>query len=402
MQFQLNSYSVLLLLPFVHGFLFCGLLFRRYYLQHKLSDVLLSFLILILVITISFWMLGFAGWYDSHDGYTMFMFYFPFQLFIFVGPLLYFYFLSLTNTEFRFSIKHWPHAILPIALFGLVVFKLVVDFGFYYPFPTTEEYQYGTKGPYAELDKSLIVSLISFISIFGYLGLTLSGFRKYRQYIQNNFSELDSIRFTWLLRLQWSVGIGILFFFLFFLIGQFTDVMSYKLNWYAYLGIGIVIYYISIHGYGQQVTQINRLKFQPQEEVPITIEPNHQQIPEGWEEWETKFKQLIEQQHPHLNPELSLSELARLMGTHPQTVSRMINIGFGQNFNDCINALRVREVQAKIKAGEHQRHTLISLALDCGFNSKATFNRAFKKHTSLTPKEWMDQNSVTDSPQNAD
>ena len=47
---------------------------------------------------------------------------------------------------------------------------------------------------------------------------------------------------------------------------------------------------------------------------------------------------------------------------------------------------------AKLKLGEHRNQTLLGLALDSGFNSKATFNRSFKKLTSLSPKEWMAQN----------
>ena len=60
-------------------------------------------------------MLGFAGWYDTHDGFSSFMFYFPFDNVIWMGPLLYFYFLSLMNTDFTFEKKHRKHFVLPVA-----------------------------------------------------------------------------------------------------------------------------------------------------------------------------------------------------------------------------------------------------------------------------------------------
>ena len=44
----------------------------------------------------------------------------------------------------------------------------------------------------------------------------------------------------------------------------------------------------------------------------------------------------------------------------------------------------------KLKAGEQKTQTLLGIAYDCGFNSKATFNRAFKKSTGLSPKEWLE------------
>ncbi len=45
---------------------------------------------------------------------------------------------------------------------------------------------------------------------------------------------------------------------------------------------------------------------------------------------------------------------------------------------------------ALLKAGEQKNQTLLGIAFDCGFNSKATFNRAFKKQTGLSPKEWIE------------
>ena len=61
------------------------------------------------------------------------------------------------------------------------------------------------------------------------------------------------------------------------------------------------------------------------------------------------------------------------------------------NFNDFINYYRVLAVQEKLKGGEHKRQTLLGIAYDAGFNSKATFNRAFKKVTGLSPKEWLEK-----------
>jgi AraC-like DNA-binding protein len=47
-------------------------------------------------------------------------------------------------------------------------------------------------------------------------------------------------------------------------------------------------------------------------------------------------------------------------------------------------------VKTKFANGEHKKSTLLGIAYDCGFNSKATFNRAFKKNTGKTPKEFLE------------
>jgi AraC-like DNA-binding protein len=64
------------------------------------------------------------------------------------------------------------------------------------------------------------------------------------------------------------------------------------------------------------------------------------------------------------------------------------------NFNDFVNYYRVQAVVEKLKMGEQKTQTLLSIAYDCGFNSKATFNRAFKKAMGTSPKNWMEQEGL--------
>ena len=88
----------------------------------------------------------------------------------------------------------------------------------------------------------------------------------------------------------------------------------------------------------------------------------------------------------YLEPELSLSDLAVKLKTNTSVLSAAINSNFGKNFNDFVNEYRVEEFKKQIKLPENQHYTLLAVAFDCGFNSKATFNRAFKKFTGQAPK----------------
>jgi AraC-like DNA-binding protein len=72
-------------------------------------------------------------------------------------------------------------------------------------------------------------------------------------------------------------------------------------------------------------------------------------------------------------------------------ISKMVNQGFGMNFNDFVNDYRVKAVIEQFKKGIHQRQTLLAICFDCGFNSKTTFNRCFKKQTGMSPKTFLEQ-----------
>ena len=84
--------------------------------------------------------------------------------------------------------------------------------------------------------------------------------------------------------------------------------------------------------------------------------------------------------------------MAKQLQSNHSFISMVLNRGFGLNFNDFVNKFRIEAVKEMLQRGEHNKQTLLGIAFDCGFNSKATFNRAFKKFTTLNPKEWIDKN----------
>jgi AraC-like DNA-binding protein len=102
-----------------------------------------------------------------------------------------------------------------------------------------------------------------------------------------------------------------------------------------------------------------------------------------------QLEQLMQAQQPFLNPGLSLGELAELAGLPSHQLSKLINDRFGKNFFDYVNSYRIRNFQKRIEQGDHKERTMLSLALEAGFNSKTAFNRAFKKQTGMTPRQYL-------------
>ncbi|NTD96352.1 AraC family transcriptional regulator [Agrobacterium tumefaciens] len=388
MVFELNNYSALLLLPFSQAVLFGILLICKTGDRFKISNLLLGIILLLMSIRIAFWMLGFAGWYDSHDASTSFMFYFPFNTICLIGPLIYFYFLSATNQDFKFEKKHAYHLWLPMIWATIILSKLAIDYILYFPFPKTPYTQFGTRGPLAEIDKTLLFTLISYCSLIYYLIITFKSFYAYKRYAVQNLSSLENLDFIWLRNILLALGTGLVLMFVYQVTNWVTP-LSYKTDWYSYMFLGILVYYLGIKGYMFQGSNKPALYFSQKASKSDHDQLNEPKVLPDLAIHMRVLTELLDQQKPYLIADLTLSQLASLMMLNSGLLSKVINSGYDLNFNDFINGYRIKEVISRIDNQQHKKVTLLGIALDSGFNSKATFNRAFKKQTGKTPLEYI-------------
>jgi AraC-like DNA-binding protein len=107
---------------------------------------------------------------------------------------------------------------------------------------------------------------------------------------------------------------------------------------------------------------------------------------------EKKYKELLhymENARPFIDKNLTLIKLAGQLDISENKLSQVINTKSPYNFFEFVNRYRVELVIQKMKSGEHKSTTLLGLAFDSGFNSKASFNRAFKKYTGHTPSDYL-------------
>lgn len=90
----------------------------------------------------------------------------------------------------------------------------------------------------------------------------------------------------------------------------------------------------------------------------------------------------------YLDPKLTLQELSEELQLSKTYVSRVLNQELGMSFTDYVNSLRVEAAKANLKHPDFANYTLVAIGLESGFNSKTTFNSAFKKHTGMTPSQF--------------
>ena len=410
MLFDFNQESSLLLIGFTHGIVYASLLLWRGFRNRQLSDRLLGILILVLCAHISHYMLGFAGWFNSHDAHTSFMFYFPIENLLLVGPLIYFYFRSLTNRGFRIAGRNWLHFLPGFLHLGIYLTMFLVDVVVNHWIsgePLTCFYE--TKGYWAcwyESNLETTLQALWAVSLFCYLMATLIGYQRYRKYLNDHFSEQEYIRFAWLrnLLIVFAVGVAITWCFDLVWIAYWQEI-AYELYWYTHLVIAVVVIFTGIQGY-HHVKKLQDLEFDGGRSSVGTQEvstngptigqeggtPEQDPSSGGTEEFrelKEKLIQYMELEKPYLNPELKLKELSAALETNSSILSKVINSGFQQNFNDFINSHRVEAVKEKLDDPANARFSLLGIAEECGFNSKSTFNRAFKKFSGMSPREYL-------------
>lgn len=377
-----NIHSTPLLILVSQGLIFAFLLLFKFLKLRNPSHLILALILLLVCYAQTTYTIGFMGWYNEYP--TTKINYWLIPIGLALGPLIYLYVKSVTNSVFNFKGKDRWHFALAFSLILFRVFIYIYDS----LQPGFDETQNGILKINA--DEAIVQPILVFLEfalMLLYLAFTFQLFYNYRNKIQQYFSN------TYKLELNWVLSFLIVFSALFLydavqtLINVAITELSYTQQWWMNLFMALITLYIGVRGYFTDTARLKKLDF--------SFSPNPIGVPEIKKDLEIDSEQIqllasfMEEEKPYLNPDLNLSDLARDLKLNRAELSQIINSGFQKNFNDFVNAYRVNAFKEKLTEGEHKHLSLLGIAFDCGFNSKATFNRVFKKLTNSSPTEFI-------------
>lgn len=295
--------------------------------------------------------IGYAGFYDRWPWLS----FAPFAVPLALGPLLYAHLNALVLDR---PLSRW-HAALPVAQF---VYQAAA---FCLPLGLRGDFDRVIQRPW--LDPLLAALLLG--SMIGYAIAGLRLVKRHRAWLRSRRADLaaaDRVR-----------GVLIAFAVIVSLRTAYTIVdtlvvpLSYVDMFGFYVALALVGNYLAIEGWRQSGARVQ----------PI-VAPAPRDWPGIAREWVGR----IEEHKWWRDPDLDLAGLARRLGTNTAYLSRGLNEGLGVGFADLINRLRLDHVAGRLRSPGAD--DILSIALDAGFGSKATFNRVFRERFGMTPSAY--------------
>lgn len=313
--------------------------------------------------------------------------YFPLAIDLLIQPLLYLYVASLVQADFKWEARTLWH-FLPSSLFfihALTVYVAVMSItDLAQKDVFAEQWRYNFVKAFED-DLSVISTIV-----YGFLSFRMV--RHYRTWLNNHISDSQYPTFNWLkniLLVTALLGVGLLINIALDQLIGFNA--THFLHWQLfYLYLSCLLYYVAFRSFTGKEVIINQDQAKNTLFQKTTVTSKYS----GGEIQSAKLAILdaLEQERLYLNNELTLQMLANHLKMNPTLVSEIVNKELGKSFRTLINDFRIDEVKRRLTTENISRLSILGIALECDFNSEASFYRLFKAATGQSPKGYMEQN----------
>jgi AraC-like DNA-binding protein len=336
----------------------------------KLSNQLLASFLIITAVDISFF------FYRNFIEFPLSIEMLRMQLSSFKDPLLFLYILSIIYSDFKLKIKH-----LILALPWLIIIIILMP-NFFLVSPVE---QTNFMSNFSETNEFKFIDIFSKILEIVYIIAEIYYVLRYRKLLLENYTGKEAYdNYRWVKQLL-----------IFILIGQFLTFIKGYLRDYTHLDIEFVdVFRIILLAFGlffsfwlvfkallsPKLFRGIDVKLQLSKEMLSKSDGNtikNEQI--------EQLKSYMKTEEPFLEPSLTVKSLSQQIDIPHRDLSILINQELGQHFFDFVNAYRIEKAKSILKDPSKKKHTVLEILYEVGFNSKSSFNTAFKKHTKQTP-----------------
>lgn len=345
--------------------------------EHKISNRLFAFFLVLTAIDISGIFFDFLNDGPSNIGMfrnsTSFL-----QL-----PILYLYVLSVCYSDFKLRQKHLLH-IIPFLLANLILL------------PRFYLVSLSSKIAFLENNSRMLeiqlVHVFLYIQIAAYIVAVFVLLRKAKKLYLENYAGASMESINWLF--QFIIAIS-LFYCLALIknIFKFTD-YSNILEW---LKVGLFIFELLIISWyllkalnNPKLFRSIDSKLKLVKAINYEEKNNALQTANGKADNSEldKLRTYMVEKKPFLNPSLTIQDISNDIEIPTRELSLLINHTLGQHFFDFINSYRIEHAMKTLNDAEKNKVTVLEILYEVGFNSKSSFNTAFKKHTGVTPTQY--------------
>ncbi len=341
--------------------------------RNRSANQLFAALIVLIVLKLGPYILGFAGYYGAYPWLS----FAPFTVGLAFGPLLYLHVKRLTSSTLPTG---WAWHLLPGALqFG---YRSVM---FAQPMAVKNAWNASVHERWIDPAETLL----EIVSMALYLWLALRTYRHYQLWLDGHVSNREDYRIEWLRNMLLLFALALPAWAIFEAMST-VGTFNYYQRFPLYAGFCALIVILGLEGWrhADHRYPVPAGFVEPTTSVVASLIPAPPEV--ATRDWRAQGHRWLEQtaaQGCWRDPELSLERLARLLGTNTAYLSRGLNEGLGLSFNDAINRLRVAEVERQL-ANPIADGDLLEIAFAAGFSSKTSFNRVFKSQAGLTPTQF--------------
>ena len=360
--------SIWLTIGVAHGLVLALLLLRAP--VNRTANRLLALLVALVAVRVLPYIIGYAGVYDRWPWLS----FLPHDWSLAYGALVWLYVVVLCTGALP---RRWWWHLLPGALQGAyycAVFPRTLAF--------KDAWNDAVHVPYVVP----IETVGSLATLALYLGFAWHAQRRYQRWLDQELSNREEFRLVWVRGLLAAMAATLLVALSFAVIDAMVTALDYFDRFPLYLWFSALVYGLGLGGLRHARLAYPRPGTITEADAPAapdTVRPV-EEAPPDWGTMGRQWEDELRTRGWWRDPDLTAPRLARLLGTNGTYLSRAFNEGLGRNFNEVVNRLRVEAVQDELRRPGPGRD-LLPIALDAGFNSKASFNRVFKRLVGVTP-----------------